>query len=196
MKNTLIILSLFISSTVFAQDSGTFKVIKKEKEQEEVELIKYNRFSLGLESVFAGKSSPERVRDMKLSFGYFIHSDAHAPITIGISAGQSHPNINYKGTTLGCFAGINPTLLLGPGNTSFPLEISYNKLFNTLEQPNLNQYSAGLGLGFNPFLFIGIITRSYNKSFQLTFLGKYHYDTNSIDTFKGVHPTLRINYNF
>ena len=35
MKNTLIILSLFISSTVFAQDSGTFKVIKKEKEQEE-----------------------------------------------------------------------------------------------------------------------------------------------------------------
>ncbi len=178
---------------VFSQDSGTFKVTKKEKKQEKV---RSNVYTIGLESTFAGNSSPKLVRDVNLSFSCLLRQGSHGSIFIGIIAGNSQPNINYKGTTLGGFTSIKYTLLLGPGSISFPLEISYNKLFNKLEYPNLNQYTVGGGLSFNPFLFIGTVRRAYNKSFLLTFLGKYHYDTNSIDTFKGFYPAVRLEYRF
>lgn len=190
MKHFFIIISLIISLPILSQDSGTFKVTKKEIKKEKSHKSQ-NKF-IALNTSFAGESTPKVIRNFDLWLGYYTYYGSHSTIAFGGIIGRSNPGHNYNGYTFGAFIADERLFSVGVGLCSIPIEITYKKLINGLDNENLNQYSISTGVGVFPLLFLARETRN-NKMLQLYFMATYSYNNNSIDTFKGIYPTLRIN---
>lgn len=191
MKKLIFITLYFLSISFYAQDSGTFKVTKKEFEKEtpKARRNESGKIFVGYRSVLAGKSSPETVRSHNLMSGLLwdLRNDNRYVVTVGLTGGYANPAVQYKGITLGLFASSDYTLLLGPGEIHIPLEICYKKLINTLDYKDLNQYIITSGLE--------IPVPGYRR-LRFSFLGSYIYEKNSIETFGGFYPSFSINYWF
>ena len=185
MRIVLITILLPFYFNVFAQNSGTFKIAKKEKASQKE--YRSTRFFIGTGSTYAGKSSPSNFRSHNLDIGLMQNKGFHGGFKIGVSGEKANPDINYKGYSLGLLVSYRYVLLLGSSSLLFPFEVGYNRLFNDLEFENLDQLNFAFGIG-KP------IHRIYGLSINL--LGEYKYEYNDSDTFKGIYPTLRVEYYF
>ena len=183
------LLLVLMSSLMFSQSSGTFKVAKKEPKQKGLNQLPNRGFSISARTTLAGKSSPKKVRDYHLMLGYvkYIGGQRRRLIDLGISLGKSNPNINYNGYTLGAFLKFRNSIALGPNSVAFPIEIGYNKLVNKLDFENLNQYSIAAGMSIH----IPTIPGTH-----FTVLGSYRIDSNLNTTTKGFYPTFGFDYYF
>ena len=188
---------IFVVSIAYSnaqtQNTGTLKISKKTEEKKSTPHKRPYLLRLG--NTFAGKSSPKSIRDYEFKIGTIIGlidllNDRHYVIRIGTIIGKSQPNINYKGYSLGAFAQYDYRLTIGPTYIFLPVvEISYKRIFNSLELKDLNQYSAGIGFSvYIPFHQL--------PGIHLTFMEHYRYDTNSEDTFKGFYPSISLDYRF
>jgi hypothetical protein len=190
MKNLIITILLLSSLSLFSQSSGTFKVAKKEQESKSDRKYRSERFFSGAGATWAGKSSEKKSREQTFLLGYtwdFSGGANKIIVNMGILAGRTDIYSKYKGITLGAFARYFLNVNIGPTSVRIPIELSYKRLKNKLDFRDINQYKISTGLSVH----LPQVSGCY-----ITLLGGYHIDSNSSDTFKGFHPTLRIDYYF
>lgn len=168
----------------FPQDSGTFKVAKSK--------VKYRSSNklIGFSTTLGDNLSPKRIRSYNLKVGFFwdLQSNVRHILIVGLSGGKANPSDKYNGFTSGLFTRYNSFKLnIAHFSISFPVEVSYKKLFNNLANGNLNQYCIAVGLNTPLFFF---------HNAKLIFWGKYNYEQNSTDIIDGFYPSFEINYPF
>lgn len=197
-KLYLTLILVLIGTLGFSQNTGTLKMAKKKQELPIEPVDNFNgngfrdRYFGSIITTFAAESSPERIRDLevKLGFRWDLIGNQHYLFTVGAIGGKSQPAINFNGFTTGAFIQHDYRIMIGATHILLPiLELSYKRLFNSLDGGNMNLYSAGAGVAiYLPSTSLG--------GLYISFFEYYRSDVSAENSFKGFFPALGLDYRF